>query len=269
MIKQFINGCAFKPFNNAVGMCVVIILLVTVLASCKTTKSAYYFKTIQKDTAIAGLMNKDLESKIIKGDKLSIIITSLNREEDPIYNITIPAGGNTAENGYLVSNEGLVSIHKIGNIKAEGLTRKELAKTIQSQLTPYLKDPIVTVQFLNHKVTVMGEVERPQVINMTEEQISVLDALVISGDVKNSAKRDHIMVIREEGNTKKVKILNLEDHSVFTSNWYYLQPNDIVYVIPDEARRQREERRARFQTNFAIVSSAVSLLVILIDRIFR
>ena len=104
---------------------------------------------------------------------------------------------------------------------------------------------------------------------MQEEQISVLDALVLSGDVKKEARRDHIMVIREEGNEKKVKIINLEDHSIFSSPWYYLQPNDIVYVLPDEEKRQKAERRARFQSNFAVASASISLLVILIDRIFR
>lgn len=237
--------------------------------ACKTSESAYYFKTIQKDTTLTGLMSKDLESKIVKGDRLNIVITSLNRDEDPVYNINPLTGASSVENGFQVDKQGNIVIHKIGNMIAEGKTRKELAQEIQSKLLPFLKDPIVNVQFLNHKITVMGEVERPQVINMTEEQISVIDALVISGDVKRDAKRDHIMVIREEGNEKKVKILNLEDHSIFSSNWYYLQPNDIVYVLPDEERRQREERRARFQSNFAIASAAISILVILFDRIFR
>jgi len=170
---------------------------------------------------------------------------------------------------FAVDQDGNITLHKLGVIKAAGNTRKELAAIIQKDLMPYLKDPVVTVQYLNHKVTVMGEVERPQVINMADEQISVIDAIVTSGDVKQNARRDNILIIREEGNQKKVKILNLEDHSIFSSPWYYLQPNDIVYVVPDEAKRQREERRARFQSNFAIASASISLLVILLDRILR
>ena len=104
---------------------------------------------------------------------------------------------------------------------------------------------------------------------MPEEQLSIIDAIVLSGDVKDNARRDHIMVIREEGNEKKIKILNLENHSIFSSPWYYLQPNDIGYVLPDEAKKQKEERRARFQTNFAIITASISVFVILIDRLLR
>lgn len=239
------------------------------LTSCAPTKSAYYFKTLQKDTTLPGLVNKDLESKIIKGDDLGINISSLNREEDQIFNIG--SGVSTVTGGavFHVAQDGSIQIHKLGSVKVAGYTRKELAVILQKNLLPYLKDPIVTVQYLNHKVTVMGEVDKPQVINMMDEQLSVIDAIVICGDVKANAKRDKILVIREEGNQKNVKILNFEDHSIFSSPWYYLQPNDIVYVIPDEAKRQKEERRARFQTNFAIAASSVSLLVIILDRIFR
>ena len=247
----------------------MVFAVACLLNSCKTTKNAYYFKTLQKDTTLTGLVNKDLESKIIKGDNLAINITSLNREEDILYNTgTTLTQGSTA-GSFLVDLDGNITIHKLGQVKAAGYTRKELAVIIKTSLEIYLKDPIVIVQYLNHKVTVMGEVERPQVINMPDEQISIIDALVISGDVKQNARRDNIMVIREEGNEKKVKILNLENHSIFSSPWYYLQPNDIVYVIPDEEKRQREEKRARFQTNFTIISATISLLVIILDRVLR
>lgn len=247
----------------------IVFSTVCFLASCTPTKSSYYFKTLQKDTTLSGLVSKDMESKIVKGDNLGINISSLSKEEDVLYNTGLGVSATTTVAVFPVDLEGNIILHKLGSVKAAGYTRKELAAILQKSLMPYLKDPIVTVQYLNHKVTIMGEVERPQVINMTEEQLSVIDALVLSGDVKQNARRDNILVIREEGNQKKVKILNFEDHSIFSSPWYYLQPNDIVYVVPDEAKRQREERRARFQTNFAIASASISLLVIILDRILR
>lgn len=268
MIRQSSNGFFSKPYLVRIHGIVVLILTVIAFTSCAPTKTAYYFRTLQKDTTLSGLVNKELDSKIIAGDKLRISINSLNKQEDELYSLKSEAGI-TAQTGYDVSREGTILVHKIGQVHAAGLTRKELAMFLQKELTPYLKDPIVSVEYLNHKVTVTGEVEHPQVINLADEQISLIDALVISGDVKQTARRDHIMVIREEANQKKVKILNLEDHSIFSSPWYYLKPNDIVYVIPDEAKRQREEKRARFQSTFAIAVSTVSLLVIILDRIFR
>jgi len=87
--------------------------------------------------------------------------------------------------------------------------------------------------------------------------------------VKEDARRNDIMIIRETGNEKKVKHVNLEDHSIFTSPWYYVQPNDIVIVSPDFEKRDKEAKRARFQTNFGIIVSTVSLVIIILDRIFR
>ena len=249
-----------------------IIVLITVgsLTSCSVSRKSYYFETLKKDTTIDGLLNKELESKILPGDNLGINFSSLNKDEDMFFNSGIAVSATTGVTGagFLVDQEGNIRVHKLGLVKAAGSTRKELAAYLQKGLEPFLKDPIVTVQYLNHKITVMGEVERPQVINMAEEHLSVIDAIVISGDVKSTAMRNNVMIIREDGNKKNIKILNLENHSVFSSPWYYLQPNDIVYVAADEDRRLREEKRSRVQTNLAIIVSTVSLLIIVLNRVF-
>ncbi len=268
MKREYNNGLYLKP-ARVLSVVVFLTGIVCLLASCVPSKSSYYFKTLKKDTTLTGLVDKDLESKIVKGDNLGINVSSLSREEDQVYNSGALVSTITGGGVFPVDADGNIMVHKLGSVKAAGNTRKELAAMLQKSLIPYLKDPVVTVQYLNHKVTIMGEVERPQVINMPDEQLSVIDALVLSGDVKQNARRDNIMVIREEGNQKKIKILNFEDHSIFSSPWYYLQPNDIVYVVPDEAKRLREERRTRFQTNFAIASASVSLLIIILDRILR
>ena len=259
-------GFLSNRFIVALSIATAVIFL---FGSCATSKTSYYFKTIQKDTSLTGLVNKDLESKINIGDRLNISISSLSREEDIFFNGSAVSTGTTVQPGFIVAEDGTIPVHKLGKVKAAGLTRKELAAQLQQNLGVYLKDPIVNIQYLNHKITVMGEVERPQVISMAEEQLSVIDALVISGDLKADARRDHVMVIREEGSEKKIKILNLENHSIFSSPWYYLQPNDIVYVLPDEEKRQKAEKRARFQSNFAIISASISILIILIDRLLR
>ncbi len=268
MKKAYYSGFFLKPVIFPLAV-IFVFGIVSLLASCATTKNSYFFETLQKDTTLSGLVNKDLESKIIKGDNLGINISSLSKEEDMMYNTgsgISPISGGAI---FPVDQDGNIMLHKLGLVKAAGNTRKELALLIQKNLAAFLKDPVVSVQYVNHKVTIMGEVERPQVINMLDEQLSVIDAIVICGDVKQYAKRDNIVVIREEGNQKKVKILNFKDHSIFSSPWYYLQPNDIVYVVPDVAKRQSEEKRTRFQTNFALAISSISLLIIILDRITR
>jgi polysaccharide biosynthesis/export protein len=240
------------------------------LSSCKVTQPSVYFKTLQKDTTLSGFITNDFESKIIKGDKLSITVSSINPTEDLIFNVAPgPIVPGITSGGYTVQANGTVQIHRLGSITAEGLTRKELAKKIENGLAAYSKEPIVQVNYLNHKLTIMGEVSKPQVLNMPEEQISIIDALVLSGDVTPSAKKNSITVIREEGNEKKVKHINLEDHSIFSSPWYYAKPNDIIIVAADTEKFVKEENRRKLQTNISLIASVVSLVVIILSQVFK
>jgi polysaccharide export outer membrane protein len=178
------------------------------------------------------------------------------------------AGSSGSSGGYLVDAQGNIQLHKLGLIHAEGMTRAELKNKIQKDIEPYLKDPVVTVRYLNHRVSVLGEVSRPGVIQMPEERLSVLEVLSTSGDVTPFARRNNILVIRETANGKELKRLNLEDHSIFTSEWYYLQPDDVVYVEPNE-KKLNEEKRNKTQQTVGLILSGVSLAVIILDRIIK
>lgn len=249
---NFFLGCAFLFF----------------LTSCKTTQvSGNYFETLKKDTSIAKNTLSSVESIIKPGDVLNITIRSLNNEESVIYNL-IPSGSNQAA-GYQVDINGNIRFIRLGLIKADGKTRKQLAAEIESKLLVYLKEPVADVTFQNHKVTVMGSVANPQVISMPEERISVLDAITLSGDLKEDAKKNNILIIRDSIQQRVFKHIDLHDLSIFSSEWFYLQPNDILYVSSDFTRIQAEQKRQKLQTNLSLIASSVSLLVILIDRIFR
>jgi len=104
---------------------------------------------------------------------------------------------------------------------------------------------------------------------MPEEQLNIFEVLVNSGDINPEGKKDQVMVIREEGNTKKVKHLNLEDESIFKSPWYYVQPNDIILVKADTDKEEKAEKRARTQNTIAMVTASASFLLIIIDRVTR
>jgi polysaccharide export outer membrane protein len=248
--------------------------LILMFSSCKTAKESYYFKTLTKDTTISGFVSNDFESKIKPGDNLSIVITSMSKDEDLLFNQAageIVSGNSTSSvgAGFLVDAEGKVALHRLGKVTAQGKTRKEFALYLQNAMLPYMKDPIANVYFLNHRVTVMGAVKSPQVLSLPGEPVSLLDAIVLSGDMVTESKKDDVLIIRETGNEKKVKHINLEDHSLFTSPWYYLQPNDIVYVRPDTEKIDREEKRRRLQTSIALIASGASLLVIIVDKVIK
>ena len=189
-----------------------------VFGSCKVPQNAYYFKTLKRDTTI-NVAGKGMELKIQKNDLLMVNISSLNREEDIVYNAPSASLGGTSSMGYLVDGGGNIQLHKLGLVHVEGMTRTTLKEKIQKDISPYLKDPVVTVRYLNHKITVLGEVVKPQVIQMPEEHLSLLEVLGASGDVSILARRDNILIIRETGNGKEFKRINLEDHCDEKMEW--------------------------------------------------
>ena len=264
------SAIATQPGTQTFFYLFILFILVIYNSSCYTSRQPAYFKTITKDTTITGFVNSNLETKIRKGDVLSIVVTSLSSTEDALFN-NAAASANGASNlaGFTVNKDGTILLHRLGRYNVEGLTRHELSEKLQKELIPYMKEPIVNVSYLNHKITVIGEVVKPGIVQMPDEQISLLEVLVLSGDVTKEANRNRIMVIRDNGTEKKIKYINLEDHSIFNSSWYYAQPNDIVYVLADKENIDKEERRRRLQTTFSLVASAVTFLFLVIDRITR
>lgn len=252
----------------------VAALAALIFSSCSTIKNSYYFKTLPNDTSINTTVNRLAESKIRLNDQLSINISSLNPEEDKVYNAAAlsanaSSGASGIEaKGYLVNVNGVIQLHKLGEIKAAGLTRRELKNKIETDLKPFLKDPVVTVNYLNHRVTVLGEIGKPSVISMPEEQVSILEVLASSGDISTMGKKDNILIIRETDTGKQFKRINLEDHSVFTSEWYYLQPNDVLFIEPSD-NKIKTEKRARLQQNISLGLSGISLAIIIINLLVR
>ncbi len=256
-------------------LALIIMMGVIAFSSCKTPQTAYYFKTLPRDTSIQSSVFRMSESRIKKNDQLAINFSSLNPAEDVTYNAAAGVGAATAATGssgsgggYLVDAQGNIQLHRLGSVHVEGMTRAELKNKLQKDIEPYLKDAIVTVRYLNHRVSVMGEVVRPGPVQMPEERLSVLEVLSASGDVTNFARRNNILVIRETEKGKELKRLNLEDHSIFTSEWYWLQPDDVVYVEPSE-KKLNEEKRNKTQQTVGLIISGISLAVIILDRVIK
>ena len=257
-----------KNFNYTI---VVTCILVFIFSSCATPKNSYYFKNIPRDTSINTTINRQTESVIRKNDQLAITISSLNPEEDKVYNaaaLSLGSGAAGGSNGYLVDMNGNIQLHRLGSMHADGMTRSALKNKIETDIKPYLKDPVVTVRYLNHRVTIMGEVLKPQIIPMPEEQISILEALGASGDITLLGKKDNVLIIRETETGKQFKRLNLEDKAVFTSEWYYLKPDDVVYVEPND-KKVNDEKRARTQQNVSLAISGISLVIIILNSLLK
>ena len=254
-------------FFSITNTCLFILL--PFFFSCTVSKPISYFKDIKRDTVINTTQNNEA-LKIKKTDVLSIGISSLSSEEDALFNKQTQAAASTVVAGYPLDMEGNVHLHKLGKVKAEGLTRNELKNSLEKQLQPYLKDPVVNVNFANHFITIIGEVGKPQLLNMPDERMSVVDMVAQSGNINPTAQLNNLMVIREKDpGSKEFKHINLEDNSIFTSSWYYLQPNDIVVVNPDEKRAIQKDRRDRYQQTTSIILQALSLIIIINQLFFK
>lgn len=137
---------------------------------------------------------------------------------------------------YLVDPDGNIDVPMIGTVQARGLTVTELRDEIKSRLSTYLRDPIVNVRFGHLKFSILGEVKNPGSFSVPEERVTALEALGLAGDITNYGNRTNILVIRETAGQREFGYLNLQDRGVFQSPYFYLRPNDVLYVEPTKAK---------------------------------
>lgn len=238
------------------------------LSSCTVIKPAsYLLKNISRDTSISNLLSKDIEIKIQNTDILGISVSSLNPEMDAVFNA--PGETKNLSIGYQVSAAGDIFIHKLGKVPVLGITRRELKAKLEKDLQSYFKDPIITVNFENHKVTLLGGMGSGKLLNIPTEKISIFEALGSAGNSLENAKLNDVVIIRENGNAKEIKHINLEDQSIFSSTWYYLQPNDVVVLASDNQKINQEQKRQQTQLITTFILQGVSLFLIIYSNFFK
>jgi polysaccharide biosynthesis/export protein len=252
--------------------CIFISAFFLFFCSCTPVKNVVYFENLKRDTILNTVVNNNMELRIRKNDLLYIGITSPDPVSTLVFNS--PQGSVTSSeqsgsgniSGYQVDNAGNIVLYKLGTVHVEGLTRTELKLKLQRDLTPYLKDAVVTIRFLNNHITVLGEVGKPQVITMQNEQLSILEALGLSGDITITGRKDNILVIRETSGQKEFKRLNITDKSVFSSPFYYLKPDDVVYVEPTKVKIKNS---GDTQQMIGYILSGVSIAVTILFNLLR
>ena len=146
------------------------------------------------------------------------------------------------------------------------MTKKQLREEITQELTDrkLLLEPIVDVRYLNYKVSVLGEVQNPSVLTIPNEKVSLLEALGLAGDLTIYAKRDNVLLIREENGVKQTHRIDLTTDEIFNSQYYYLQSNDVVYVQPNKSKVASSSRTVLW---LPVIISALSFGIIAIDRL--
>lgn len=249
-------------------------LLIPLFFSCINTRKATYFNDLKDSTTFnEGVVPEHI---IQKNDLLSITVNSLDPEASRVFNMPVesnirsstPNGDVMEPTGYLVGNDGFIRFLMLGNVKAEGLSKAQLQANIRNSIIEkkLLLDPIVEVRHLNFKITVLGEVTRPTVITVSNEKMTLLEALGLAGDMTVFANRSNVLVIRTEDGKRMTNRINMNATDIFNSPYYFLQPNDVVYVEPNKAR---VFSGSRLNQLLPAIVSGLSVLVVVIDRLTR
>lgn len=247
---------------------ITIIATSLLLVSCGSAKNAVYFNDPSSFTFGNEVAN--LEPIIQSNDLLSIVVSSVNSEAADLFNASknfadqssTNSGNTTRVSGYLIDQDGFVNFPILGKIKAAGNTKKMLRDEITSLLVnkKLLLEPIVDIRYLNYRVSILGEVKNPSVLNVPSEKISLLEALGMAGDITIFGRRDNITLIREEDGVKRIRKIDLTTNEIFNSPYYYLQSNDIIYVQPNGAKVASSSGTKDW---IPVVLSAISLAIII------
>lgn len=226
------------------------------------------------------MKQQEIEQKyevIIHGDDLLAIMVNSRDPELALpfnmpmvsYQLGSNTGGQQRVLGYLVDTNGNIDFPILGEIHVEGLTRMQLTELIKNKLIEgdLIKDPIVTVQFLNFKISVMGEVGRPGSFTISGDRITLLEALSMAGDLTIYGRRDRVGVIRENNGKRTILFHDLRSADIFNSPCYYLQQNDIVYVEPNKAKSGQSSINQN--NSIGVWVSVISLLTTIAVLIFK
>lgn len=236
--------------------------LTWILSSCGSVKDITYLQGdgLLKKTTLADTFNL----RIQKDDLLDIVVSSIEPELLRPFQQQYGAGynngyGNNSYNngGYLVETDGTINYPLLGRMNVAGLTRRQLVDLIQTKLEKggFLKDPIVTVRFLNFRISILGEVGRPGTYQVNSERITLLEALSLAGDLTIHGRRDRVAVIRETDGIRTILYHDLRSMDVFQSPDYFLKQNDMIYVEPNRVKAE-----ASAQNQFTNVGTWMSII---------
>ena len=261
------------------------VLGLVLMASCATPADIAYFQDLRADETLAAAKAHPIRLKPM--DQISVVVTSRDPQVTSMFNLPFYSNrigqsqsmtamdGAAATNaqgisGYTVDSDGNIDFPVIGKIKVADRTREQAAEYIKELLVEsrQIKDPVVTVEYMNLGFSVLGEVARPGRFKIDRDRFTVLDAISLAGDLTINGQRDNVTLIRHEGKQDQVYTLNLLDaRSLYASPAFYIQQDDLIYVTPNDKRRRESTingnnvRSTSFWISLASLATSVALLI--------
>lgn len=234
-----------------------LIALALLFGSCSTPKNITYFPDLQAGSIVEAKQQMDI--RVRPEDKITIVVSSLDPALSRLFNLVqvqnrisqttsaTNVTGNSGENGqvsyYTVDSAGDINFPVLGKVHVAGLTREQICNKITEELVSadLVKDPIVTVEFANTGISIIGEVKSPGRYEFNKDHLTIIDAIAMAGDLTMNGMRENILVMRNIGDGKReayrVNLLNAQE--LASSPAFYLQQDDFIYVEPnDKAKRE-------------------------------
>jgi polysaccharide export outer membrane protein len=239
-----------------------IILITIALVGCGNAKKVTYFQDISDSLYHPMYRDRiDFKEPVIQAnDILTVQINTLDPENTLMFNASALEGDKTQNaKGYMVSKEGTIELPLIGNVIVGGLTTTQAKDLIKERVTKYYKDPVVNVRFANFTVMMLGEVNQPGPLTVSNEKMSIVDAIALSGDLGIQGKRNNIMLIREENGKKTFVRFNMNSTEIYKSPYFYLKSGDVVYVEPNVVKKRAATYDATRDKFISYLISATTL----------
>lgn len=251
----------------------LMLVSLMIVSSCSSYQKIPYFQDLKQTDIESQNISNYTPPVVTPGDILAINVSSRNPESSAVfnYNLNTVSGSAsvTSENpviGYLVDDNGDIFLPYIGAVNVAGKNITEVRDGIGKKLTSLYKDPVVNIRIVNFKVSIMGDVQRPDVYTLQNERTTITQALSLAGDLNITAKRTNVLLIRNENGKRVFVRMNLTSKKLFESPYYYLKNNDEIYVEPDRTKYATVDRGYRTAT---LLLSGLSIIAIVLSNLYR
>lgn len=244
--------------------------ILVVFSSCGSRKTMVY---LQPDSTQLNTVYEQYIPTIQPNDILTIVVSAADPKVTAPFNpVSSMSSGSVTQSAdmalrptYTVDEQGNITLPMLGKVKVSGLTRLQAIDKLRSELSQYIKDPGVNINFNNFRVSVLGEVARPGSFIMPTERVTVLEALGMAGDLTIRGVRQNVMLIREVNGQKSMHRLDLTKEETLNSPFYYLAQNDVIYVEPNKA----QINNSKLGANTNIIISIAGLIITVISVLTR
>lgn len=262
--------------TKKVSLFVFLLAAAFIFSSCVTRKKLTYFNNVDQSTADSVNLTYEpiVDPWVQVGSVLTITVWALDMDAAAPYNLPVmtyltPGSSQISTvnslQTFLVDEEGMIDFPLLGKVEVAGLRRTEVKAKLEELLSSQLKTPLVNVNVINQSVTILGEVARPGRYSIVNGRLTIPELLANAGDLTPYGKRNNLLLTREKDGKLEFIRLNLNEDEIFNSPYFFLMPNDVVYVSPNSVRALNSQNVSLWLSMVSTVASAATVIVTVIN----